>query len=118
VDDDALTISGVGNGVDPADLWRAALEAVTAQAAYVHSAMSAVVGDHQALVVTGGWSRSEALLEVKRRVLGPLRNRGDIEAGTRGAALLAGMAAGVYATTAEFPALDPQACGHSAGSAS
>jgi sugar (pentulose or hexulose) kinase len=106
VDDDSLTISGVGNGVAPADLWRAALEAVTAQAAYVHSAMSAVAGDHQSLVVTGGWSRSQALLEVKRRVLGPLRNRGDIEAGARGAALLAGMAAGVYATTSEFPALD------------
>ncbi|MEV1286619.1 FGGY family carbohydrate kinase [Micromonospora sp. NPDC049679] len=106
VDDETLSISGLGSGVDPADLWRAALEAVTAQAAYVHSAMSAVAGEHQSLVVTGGWSRSQALLAVKRRVLGPLRNRGEIEAGTRGAALLAGMAADLYATTADFPALD------------
>jgi sugar (pentulose or hexulose) kinase len=106
VDDDALTISGVGGGAGPADLWRAALEAVTAQAEQIHSAMSAVVGSHRALVITGGWSRSHALLEVKRRVLGPLRNPAVTEAGARGAALLAGVAAGVYAGKEDFPALD------------
>jgi sugar (pentulose or hexulose) kinase len=106
VDDEALTVSGIGSGVAPADLWRAALEAVTAQAAVVHSAMSAVAGEHRRLVVTGGWSRSEALLAVKRRMLGPLSNPGVEEAGARGAALLAGMAAGLYAGPAEFPAPD------------
>jgi sugar (pentulose or hexulose) kinase len=106
VEADELRISGITNGVGPADLWRAALEAVTVQAEQVHSAMSAVVGGHQALVVTGGWSRSEALLEVKRRVLGPLRNPAVAEAGARGAALLAGMAAGVYAGREQFPPLD------------
>ena len=106
VDDEALTVSGIGSGVSPADLWRAALEAVTAQAAVVHSAMSAVAGEHRRLVVTGGWARSEALLAVKRRMLGPLSNPGIEEAGARGAALLAGMAAGLYAGPAEFPAPD------------
>jgi sugar (pentulose or hexulose) kinase len=106
VDTDELRISGMAGGIGPADLWRAALEAVTAQADQVHSAMSAVVGGHQALVVTGGWSRSEALLEVKRRVLGPLRNPAVAEAGARGAALLAGVAAGVYAGPEQFPPLD------------
>lgn len=106
VDEDVLTVSGVGSGMSPAHLWRAALEAVTAQAAHVHSAMSAVAGDHHTLVVTGGWARSQALLEVKRRVLGPLRSPAVDEAGARGAALLAGLAAGVYADPAEFPALD------------
>jgi sugar (pentulose or hexulose) kinase len=106
VDADDLRISGITNGVGPAELWRAALDAVTAQAEQVHSAMSAVVGNHQALVVTGGWSRSQALLEVKRRVLGPLRNPAVSEAGARGAALLGGMAAGVYAGREQFPPLD------------
>ncbi|GII25964.1 FGGY-family carbohydrate kinase [Planosporangium mesophilum] len=105
-DTDELRISGMTNGVGPADLWRAALEAVTAEADQIHSAMSAVVGGHQALVVTGGWSRSRALLEVKRRVLGPLRNPDVAEAGARGAALLAGQAAGVYAGREQFPPLD------------
>jgi sugar (pentulose or hexulose) kinase len=106
VEADELLISGITNGLGPADLWRAALEAVTAQAEQVHSAMSAVVGGHQTLVVTGGWSRSQALLEVKRRVLGPLRNPNVSEAGARGAALLAGLAAGVYAGREQFPSLD------------
>jgi sugar (pentulose or hexulose) kinase len=106
VDTDDLSISGITNGVGPADLWRAALEAVTVQAEQVHSAMSAVVGHHKALVVTGGWSRSEALLEVKRRVLGPLRNPAVTEAGARGAALLAGVAAGVYTGREQFPSID------------
>ncbi|GAA1786809.1 xylulose kinase [Planosporangium flavigriseum] len=109
VDDEALHISGIAGGVDPADLWRAALEAVTAQADQVHSAMSAVVGSHKALVVTGGWSRSQALLEVKRRVLGPLRTPDVPEAGARGAALLAGIAAGVYAGPEQFPPVEQQA---------
>jgi sugar (pentulose or hexulose) kinase len=106
VDSEDLRISGMTDGVGPADLWRAALEAVTEQAEQVHSAMSTVVGNHQALVVTGGWSRSQALLAVKRRVLGPLRNPAVSEAGARGAALLAGMAAGLYAGPAQFPAID------------
>ncbi|MFE5406754.1 L-fuculokinase [Streptomyces sp. NPDC056580] len=105
VDDDSLSITGIAQGLGPADVWRAALEAVTAQAAHVHQAMSAAVGDHQALVVTGGWSRSQGLLDVKRRVLGPLRTARVQEAGARGAALLAGLAAGVYAGTEDFPAL-------------
>ncbi|RCG25846.1 xylulose kinase [Sphaerisporangium album] len=107
VEAEELRIAGVANGTGPADLWRATLEAVVAQAEQVHAAMSAVVGAHQALVVTGGWSRSRALLEVKRRVLGPLRNPGVSEAGARGAALLGGMAAGVYAGPREFPPLEP-----------
>jgi sugar (pentulose or hexulose) kinase len=104
VDDETLTISGIGSGLSPADLWRAALEAVTAQAAQVHSAMSAVAGEHRALVVTGGWTNSAALLEVKRRILGPLHIADVAEAGARGAALLAGQAAGLYRGIDEFPA--------------
>jgi sugar (pentulose or hexulose) kinase len=105
VDTDALSISGISNGAGPAVLWRAALDAVTAQADQIHSAMSSVVGAHQALVVTGGWARSRALLEVKRRVFGPLRNPDVAEAGARGAALLAGVAAGIYTGKGDFPAL-------------
>lgn len=99
-----LSISGIVSGSGPGDVWRAALEAVTAQAGRVHAAMSAVAGRHQRLVAVGGWCHSQALLEVKRRHLGPLQRVLVAEAGARGAALLAGLAAGVYAGTEEFPA--------------
>jgi sugar (pentulose or hexulose) kinase len=105
VDDATLTISGIGSTADPAHLWRAALEAVTQQARTIHAAMAAVAGPHQALVATGGWARSTALLATKRRILGPLGVAPVKEAGARGAALLSGVAAGVYGGVGELPAL-------------
>ena len=55
--------------------------------------MSAVSGAHGTLVVTGGWSRSQGLIAVKRRRLGDLVQADVNEAGARGAALLAARAA-------------------------
>ncbi|MBV6760210.1 FGGY-family carbohydrate kinase [Rhodococcus opacus] len=98
-----VDIVGAGDGDTPAHVWRAALEAVTDQVAVIHDAMSAVSGPHRALVVTGGWSRSEALIDVKRRRFGALRRPDVTEAGARGAALVAAMAAGATATP-DFPA--------------
>jgi sugar (pentulose or hexulose) kinase len=92
-----LDIVGVADGDGPAHLWRAALEAVTEQAAEIHDAMSAVSGSHERLVVTGGWSRSEGLIAVKRRRFGELTRADVNEAGARGAALLAARAAGATA---------------------
>lgn len=77
----------------PAYQWRAAVETATEQAAEIHDAMSAVSGPHRALIVTGGWSRSEAFLAVKRRQFGDLVVSDVNEAGARGAALLAAKAA-------------------------
>jgi sugar (pentulose or hexulose) kinase len=99
-----VSISGIASGAGPGDVWRAALEAVTALASQVHEAMSTVVGGHRRLVAVGGWCHSLALLEVKRRCLGPLRRVLVTEPGARGAALLAGLAAGLYTGTEEFPA--------------
>jgi glycerol kinase len=42
-------------------------------------------------------------MQVKASRLGSLRRSPVAEAGARGAALLAGLAAGVYATAADFP---------------
>ena len=92
-----LDVLGVADGDGPAHLWRAALEAVTDQAAEIHDAMSAVSGAHRRVVVTGGWSRSEGLLAVKRRRFGELARADVNEAGARGAALLAARAAGASA---------------------
>jgi sugar (pentulose or hexulose) kinase len=78
---------------DEIAVWRDALEAVTVQAAEIHDAMTALSGPHRRLVVTGGWSRSEEFMAVKRRRFGELTRADVDEAGARGAALLAGRAA-------------------------
>jgi sugar (pentulose or hexulose) kinase len=94
-----------GDSERPGAVWREALETVTAEAADIHDLMSEVTGPHRRLVVTGGWSNSQALLDVKRRRLGPLSVSRVPEAGARGAALLGGMAAGVYASPGDFPSV-------------
>ena len=99
----AVRVLDIGDDVDPARVWRAALNEAVAAGQDIHDAMSRSSGPHQELVVTGGWSHSAAVLELKRHALGELRVSRVPEAGARGAALLAGLAAGLYATPADFP---------------
>jgi sugar (pentulose or hexulose) kinase len=120
----ALTVTGadgsdvgvhhVGDDVNPARVWRAALAAAVDAGRDIHDAMTRASGAHQDLVVTGGWAHSTGVLTLKRRALGELRIPHVGEAGARGAALLAGSAAGVYATPADHPrpvALEPSPSG-------
>jgi sugar (pentulose or hexulose) kinase len=88
---------------DPHGDWRGVLEDVTAQAHHVHRTMDRAVGAHRRLVVTGGWARDAAFLDAKRRVFGDLEVSPVEEAGARGAALLAGLAAGSYSAVSELP---------------
>jgi sugar (pentulose or hexulose) kinase len=100
----------IGDDIDPARVWRAALTAAVEAGRDIHDAMTRASGPHQDLVVTGGWAHSTGVLTLKRRALGELRIPPVGEAGARGAALLAGSAAGVYATPADYPrpgALEP-----------
>jgi glycerol kinase len=93
--------------VGPGDIWLATLAAITDQILDIDRSMTSVVGPHRNMVVTGGWSRSSALMQVKQRAFGDLTRSAVDEAGARGAALLAGLAAGTYAATAEFPHPEP-----------
>ena len=93
----------IGDDVDPARVWRAALTAAVDAGRDIHDAMSRASGAHQDLVVTGGWAHSDGVLTLKRRALGELRIPRVGEAGARGAALLAGSAAGIYAAPADYP---------------
>lgn len=97
---------GAAGGLSPAHLWRAVVEAVTDEAEVLHEAMSAVTGPHRRLVVTGGWSHSSAVLAAKQRRFGELVHPRTADAGTWGAALLGGLAAGTYAHPDRFPVLD------------
>lgn len=96
-------LRNIGDGVDPARVWRAALTAAVEAGRVIHDQMTRVSGAHQDLVVTGGWAHSTGVLTLKRRALGELRIPQVGEAGARGAALLAGLAAGIYPTPADFP---------------
>ena len=91
---------GARENTRPEHIWRLAPEHVISEAKLTH-VMSRLSGPHRQLVVTA--SNSHALLYVKRDVLGPLERPGVSQAGCRGAALLAGLAAGVYETTDQFP---------------
>ena len=99
-----IDIHGIGDDASPAQVWRAALETVTDQAAELHEAMTAASGPHRSFVVTGGWSTSQALLEVKRRRFGSISVSPITQTGARGAALLAGLAAGATTSADAFPA--------------
>jgi len=98
-----VSLQHIDDDVEPALVWRAALAAAVEAGRDIHDAMTRASGSHQDLVVTGGWAHSTGVLTLKRRALGDLRIPRVEEAGARGAALLAGLAAGTYATPADFP---------------
>jgi sugar (pentulose or hexulose) kinase len=96
-------------GVDRADVpaldtapWRAVLTTGQEQARALHDAMNAVAGEHGRLIAVGGWLRSAAFADVKEQFFGRVWRPLVEEAGARGAALTAGVAAGVYP---DFPGL-------------
>jgi sugar (pentulose or hexulose) kinase len=100
---DRAILQGIHRSATPAHVWRAALEAVSRHGAGVLATIESVAGDTGRLVVTGGWARSPAVHAVKREVLGPFEEPEVQEAGARGAALMAGIAAGVYRDTLDLP---------------
>ncbi len=101
---EAATLAGIGWEASPGLVWRAALEAVARQGAGILATIESVAGPTRRLVVTGGWARNSAFRRVKEEVLGPFERPPVVEAGARGAALLAGLAAGVYARIDDLPA--------------
>ncbi len=86
----------------PAEIWRAAIDAAADALDALIARIDAVAGPHTRLVVTGGWARDPAVLDAKRR-LGDFEAPPVVEAGCRGAALLAGVAAGLYASADDLP---------------
>ena len=98
-----LRIGGITEDTSPGEVWRAVVEAVTAEAVRLHEAMTKIAGPPRELVVTGGWAHSDALLRAKRAHFGPFRVSEAAEAGARGAALLAARAAGLLGPHESFP---------------
>ncbi len=101
--EDVAVLEGIGRDATPGLVWRAALEYVQRETARLRDAIEAVAGRAERLVVVGGWSRDAALLEVKRAILGPLQVPVVAEAGARGAALIGGVAAGLFLDVLHLP---------------
>jgi sugar (pentulose or hexulose) kinase len=102
---DRASLVGIGAGTSPGLVWRAALEAAERHAAAIRETIAAVAGPADRLVVTGGWARDAAVQAVKRELLGDFDLPQVQEAGARGAALLAGCAAGIFGGVGDLPPL-------------
>jgi sugar (pentulose or hexulose) kinase len=85
------------------EVWRAATRAVSAQAAGLSDVLSGASGFRTGLVVAGGWTNSSALMLAKSEAVGTPRRATTAEAGCRGAALIAGLAAGLYSEFTDMP---------------
>lgn len=93
----------IDRSATPGEVWRAATRAVSAQAARLSDVLSQAAGPRTGLFLAGGWTNSSALLRAKSETAGPLHRATTTEAGCRGAALFAGLAAGVYSTVTDMP---------------
>lgn len=115
--DRAASLGPEGHPGMPGAMWRAATRQVAAQVRDLDARISAAAGPHAEVVVTGGWAHSAAVMAAKEDALGPVVRPEVVEAGARGAALLAGLAGGTYTTLEEFPPphterREPHAPGH------
>jgi sugar (pentulose or hexulose) kinase len=102
--DSTVVLSGIGRGAGRAQAWYAALEAGAALVGRMDADLSAVVGSPRRVVMIGGWAHSTAVRELRRKLWGHIEVAEVGEAGGRGAALLAGSAAGLIPVPAEIPA--------------
>lgn len=100
-------------GLPPERIWRGAIDAVAAEVQAVLAHIESVAGPRRRLVITGGWARDEAVLASKQR-LGAVEVPPVVEAGARGAALLGGVAAGLFESVDSLPPIPiPAAAGRS-----
>ena len=93
-----LSLHGIGAGVSPAHLWRAALEAGAELSAATLARSDAVGGPRRRIVATGGGVRGMGARAVKEQRLGPIEWSPVQEATARGAALLGDAAARIHAS--------------------
>lgn len=89
---------------EPHLVWRGAIDAAAREAQRIIAHIDAVAGPRRTAVITGGWARDDAFLAAKRG-LGAVMAPPVLEAGCRGAALMAGIAGGLYADLDHLPAV-------------
>jgi sugar (pentulose or hexulose) kinase len=90
-----MAISGIGEGVGPAQLWRAAVAAADDRTSDVTSQFERWFGEPDGVILGGGWLHDPAVeAATRRRFPSAVRTRFN-EPGAVGAAAMAGIAAGV-----------------------
>jgi glycerol kinase len=100
-------VSGLTRGSTLQQLARAAIESIAYQVRDVFEAMQASAGGAlSVLMVDGGVTRNEQLMQFQADILGvPVQRNDTAELSAMGAAYLAGLATGVWASTDELSAL-------------
>jgi glycerol kinase len=93
-------IAGLHAGVRPAHIGRAALEAISWRVADIVEAVAAE-RPVRALLVDGGLANDPALLQIQADALGLPLALGAVDSTVLGAAMLAGVGAGVFASVAD-----------------
>jgi sugar (pentulose or hexulose) kinase len=86
-------------------LWWAAIARASRNTRAALDAMRELVPHATRLVAAGGWLADPGIRKVREHIIGPFEVPQVGQCGTRGAALLAGLAAGVYASRDDFPSL-------------
>jgi glycerol kinase len=101
------TITGLTRGSGPAQLARATVESIAYQVRDVFDVMDAEAGvPLQRLLADGGASRNDMLMQFQADIIGrPVVRRISHDVAALGAAYLAGLAAGFWASEAEIAAL-------------
>jgi sugar (pentulose or hexulose) kinase len=95
LNEDRIALAGIGDGVSPALVWRAALESTGRGAREILDRMARVAGPHRRIVMAGGWADGPAAQAVSEAHIGPCELSGAVYMGARGAALTAARAAGL-----------------------
>jgi sugar (pentulose or hexulose) kinase len=94
-DGDGLTVSGVTEETTPAALFAAAVARLTRECGDLLRAIEEFAGPRSAAVAAGGWLNNPAVAAAKQRQHARFAASALGEAGATGAAVMAGIAAGV-----------------------
>jgi sugar (pentulose or hexulose) kinase len=97
----------VAPGTPQPALWRAAHEALARRGASMLATLDGLAGPRDRVVVSGGGARSPVARAARGAAIGAFEYPDVAEAGARGAALLAGCAAGIFGGVDDVPAPGP-----------
>jgi sugar (pentulose or hexulose) kinase len=89
---------------DPARVWLRSLQRAAARAAERRAELERLGGPVTAVRISGGWAQNPVLSRVKELDFAALVYPAVVEAGVRGSALMAGLAAGIFDSVESFPA--------------
>lgn len=92
------------SAIDPAAQWAEALEGIGALGVARLARLERVAGNAARVMVSGGWAAGRAARKVKEQMSSTVLFPETAEAGARGAALIAGVAAGTFANIGAVPA--------------